>query len=92
MSAYITRTINTYKATSVVPNAETRTFDETGSIEYPATNESLTTARAALREAGIECPRGSIINVELVSTEYRRMSLVDFLEHSEIVDSPEVDE
>ena len=88
MAQMFTRTITTYKATAYAikwvngkPEA-----DELGSAVFVATNASKTEARAALKAAGVKCPRGTEVRIDELEAVVYGMSVDEFMQHARPVE------
>lgn len=88
MAQMFTRTITTFKATAYSikwvegkPEA-----DELGSAVFVATNASKTEARAALKAAGVTCPRGTEVRIDKVDEVVYGMSVDEFMQHAKPVE------
>lgn len=84
MAQMFTRTITTYKATAYTikwvdgkPEA-----DKLGEAEFVATNASKTEARAALKAAGVHCPRGTEVRIDELESVVYGMSVDEFMQHA----------
>lgn len=94
MATMFTRTITTYKATAYAikwvdgkPEA-----DELGSAEFVSSNATKTEARAALKAAGVECKRGTEINIVEVEQVVYGMSVEEFMQHARPIAKVEQDQ
>ena len=79
-----TRTITTFKATAyaIEWQGETPVAKQLGSAEFVGSNASKTDARAALKAAGINCPRGTEVRIEEVEQVVYGMSVEEFMQHA----------
>ena len=84
MAQMFTRTITTYKATAYTikwvngkPEA-----DKLGEAKFSASNASKTEARAALKAAGVPCPRGTEIRIDEIESVVYGMSVDEFMQHA----------
>lgn len=88
MAQMFTRTITTYKATAYAikwvdgkPQA-----DKKGEAVFAASNATRTDARAALKAAGVACPRGTEIVIDEVESVVYGMSVEEFMQHAKPVE------
>lgn len=89
MATYIKRTLKTFAATQVKVGK-----DENGilgvikgdTVTYTAPSENAAAARAAFKAAGIDCPRGTQLDHELVSEQTYRLLTETFMELAELTD------
>lgn len=84
MAQMFTRTITTFKATAYSikwvdgkPEA-----DELGSATFAATHASKTEARAALKAAGVTCPRGTEVRIDKLEEVVYGMTVEQFMQHA----------
>ena len=89
MAQYITRTVNEYEAKAIVADMKTMQFVEVGPATYTDTAANATHARAALKEAGFDVPRGSQVESELKGSVLYRMTIDDFMAQAERVEESE---
>lgn len=88
MAQMFTRTITTFKATAyaIEWDGDTPKAKQLGSTEFVGSNATKTDARAALKAAGISCPRGTEIRVEEVESVVYGMSVDEFMQHAKPVE------
>ena len=79
--AMITRSITRYKASAykVVKKDDKFEVENVGEVEFSATAANMTTARQALQDAGIKCPRGTTVDFEEIETVLYAISIEDFM-------------
>lgn len=88
MATMFTRTINTYKATA----SELRKVDgqkvavDLGSVVYAGASDNESAARKALKAAGVPCPRGTFIDIELVGSKTYGMTVDEFMKYAHEVE------
>ena len=87
MSAQITRTITTWNASAyrIAWVDGQPTADLIGQVDYMG-SDSKTEARAALKEAGYDCPRGTEVVITKVSEQLYAMPVETFLKHARKVE------
>lgn len=87
MAAQITRTITTYKASAykVVWKNGKPEAALVGEAVYQG-SDSKTEARAALKNAGIECPRGTEVLIEKISETLYAMDVETFMEYAQPIE------
>lgn len=88
MAQMFTRTITTYKASAyaIEWEGETPRAKLLGQAEWVASNASKTDARAALKAAGVNCPRGTEVRIEELEYVVYGMSVEEFMQHAKPVE------
>lgn len=87
MATMFTRTITTFKATAYKMELDKETMTanvtELGTALFVSTNGSKTEARAALKSAGVDCPRGCEVTWEAVESTLYAMPIDKFMSLAE---------
>lgn len=88
-----TRTITTFRASaySIEWEGETPKAKLLGQAEWVASNASKTDARAALKAAGVNCPRGTEVRIETVEETVYGMSVEEFMQHARPIERTKAD-
>ena len=83
-----TRTITTFRASAytIEWEGETPKAKLLGQAEWVASNASKTDARAALKAAGVNCPRGTEVRIEEVEQVVYGMSVEEFMQHARSIE------
>ena len=84
MAQMFTRTITTFKATAyaIEWDGNTPMAKSLGKAVFVGSNATKTDARAALKAAGIACPRGTEIRLEELESVVYGMSVEEFMQHA----------
>lgn len=87
MANTFTRTITTFEATAYKMELDKATMTaqvkELGKATFVSTNGSKTEARAALKAAGIPCPRGTEVTWEAIESTLYAMPIETFMQYAE---------
>lgn len=86
----ITRTVSVYKATAYTVETDMATktakFNEIGSVEFKGMSAPKAAIRKAFKDVGIEVPRGTEFEVEVVGEEKWGMDLDTFMANAHRID------
>lgn len=84
MAQMFTRTITTFKATAyaIEWDGNQPLAKSLGEAVFVGSNATKTDARAALKAAGIACPRGTEIRLEELESVVYGMSVEEFMQHA----------
>ena len=88
MATMFTRTINTFKATAYTVgwDGDKPIAEKLGEVVYNAASDNDSMARAALKESGVACPRGTKIKVEKIAEEVYGMTVEEFMAYAHKVE------
>ena len=88
MAQMFTRTITTFKATAYTIEwvDNTPKAKKLGEAVFVGSNATKTDARAALKAAGIACPRGTEVRIETVEEVVYGMSVEEFMQHAKPIE------
>lgn len=83
------RVVTTYKATAyqVDTTSVPPTFKPYATVEYAAPSASETAGRKALREGGVDVPKGTYVTVAEVATHTYECTLDEFLSVAHVVEA-----
>ena len=95
MAKQVTRTVTTWNATAykVELHDGNPTIKTIGAVTYDSQSTTQTEARAALKAAGYEVPRGVTVDVQKVCERKFALEMETFMRYAhEVTDDEEVEE